>query len=168
MRAEIDFAEFVRNSGTSLLRTAFLLTGERHTAEDLVQDTLTALYPKWARVNGADEPLAYVRQSLVNRFLSSRRKASSRDVLLASIPNRPDLRDVAATVIDRETLMSMLATLPERQRAAVVLRYLNDLSDEDIAAHLSCRTATVRSLISRGFATLRAEFAATIADRNTA
>jgi RNA polymerase sigma-70 factor (sigma-E family) len=152
---ELGFAEFVRAHTAALVRTAYLLTGNGHAAEELVQDTLVKLYPKWERVQAAEVPLAYVRRSLANAFINERRRPRSRDVSVEVVPDRADDYDATRQVTDRDELWSMLLALPSRQRAALVLRYFSDLSDEQIAETLDCRMGTVRSLISRGLATMR-------------
>jgi len=152
---ELGFADFVRMHTAALLRTAYLLTGDAGAAEELVQDTLVRLYPKWDRVQAADLPLAYVRRSVTNAFVNERRRASSRDIRFEVVPERMDMRDVMATIADRDELWPLLQALPARQRAALVLRYFHDMSDDQIAAELECRAGTVRSLISRGLATMR-------------
>ena len=149
------FAAFVREHTPALLRTAYLLTGDAVNAEELVQDTMVRLYPKWDRVEAADVPLAYVRRSLANGYVNQRRRASRREFAFAEVPENADQRDPFGQLADRDAIWAGLATLPERQRAALVLRYFEDLADEDIAAALGARVGTVRSLISRGLATLR-------------
>lgn len=149
------FADFVRANTSSLLRTGYLLTGSHAAAEELVQDTLVQLYPKWDKVAAAELPLAYVRRSLTNRFINGTRRASYREALLEFVPDRGDGRDDVTLLVEREALWSLLRTLPDRQRAALVLRFFHDLPDDEIATALSCRAGTVRSLISRGLATLR-------------
>jgi RNA polymerase sigma-70 factor (sigma-E family) len=149
------FAPFVRAYTPTLLRTAYLLTGNRSAAEDLVQETLVHLYPKWDKVAAADAPLAYVRRSMSNNFVNGTRRASSRELVLETVPDARDQRDEMSQVVDREALWGLLRTLPDRQRAALVLRFFHDLPDEEIAVALGCRLGTVRSLISRGLATLR-------------
>jgi RNA polymerase sigma-70 factor (sigma-E family) len=154
-RAVDGFAAFVRANTPALLRTAYLLTGSAAAAEELVQDTLVRLLPKWDRVAAADLPLAYVRRCLANGFVNAQRRPSRREFAVDEVPDRPSDWDAAAQLAERDELWSLLATLPERQRAALVLRYFHDLADDDIAAALGCRTGTVRSLISRGLAALR-------------
>ena len=151
-----DFAAFVRAHSRSLYGTAFLLTGSAPAAEELLQDTLAALYPKWARVTAADQPVAYVRRTLANRFVSARRRPSARDVSVWELPDGPTDLDLAGLVADRRLLWQLLSTLSERQRTAIVLRYFHDLPDAEIALAVGCRQVTVRSLISRGLAELRA------------
>jgi RNA polymerase sigma-70 factor (sigma-E family) len=152
---EREFAPFVRANTATLLRTAFLLTGNAPAAEELVQDTLVRLYPKWHLVSAADVPVAYVRRSLTNAFVNERRRPASREVTLDVLPDRRDPRDAGADLADRDELWGLLRTLPDRQRAALVMRYFDDLPDDQIAGALGCRAGTVRSLISRGLASLR-------------
>jgi RNA polymerase sigma-70 factor (sigma-E family) len=151
-----QFESFVRANATSLLRTALLLTGNHHDAEELLQDTVTHLYPKWNRVASADAPLGYVRRSLTNRFLNSR-SARHRDLTMWELPEGWDGQDLGQTVTRHLFIWQMLGGLNRRQRAAIVLRYYHDLSDEQIAESLECAPATVRSLISRGLAAMRAD-----------
>jgi RNA polymerase sigma-70 factor (sigma-E family) len=156
VRAESGFAAFVYEYTPALLRTAYLLTGNGNAAEELVQDTLVRLYPKRDRVERADVPLAYVRRSLANAFVNQQRRASRREFAYGDLPERVDDRDDFRQVIDRDEIWHRLASLPDRQRAALVLRFFEGLSDDDAADALGCRAGTVRSLISRGLATLRA------------
>jgi RNA polymerase sigma-70 factor (sigma-E family) len=152
---EVGFAGFVRENTPALLRTAYLLTGNGGRAEELVQDTLVRLYPKWDRVAAADVPLAYVRRSLTNAYINQSRRASRREFAYEDVPERTDPRDVLSQLADRDEIWAGLKLLSDRQRAALVLRFFEDLSDEQIAAALNCRIGTVRSLISRGLALLR-------------
>lgn len=153
--ADSDFAEFVEQHTDSLLTTAYLLTRDRPAAEELLQDVLVALYPQWHKVLAADSGLAYVRRSLVNRFLNQRRRAGT-ELPLAELPETGSRTDFTVGVADREQVRRALATLPDRQRAAVVLRYYYDYPDQQIADALGCRIGTARSLISRALAGLRA------------
>jgi RNA polymerase sigma-70 factor (sigma-E family) len=155
MDGDPSFTVFVRAYTSALLRTAYLLTGTAAGAEDLVQDTLVRLYPKWESVEDADVSIAYVRRSLVNAFLNQTRRPASRDLVFDVLPERAEGRDVVTQLDDRDQIWTLLRTLPERQRAAVVLRFFHDLPDEQIGAALGCRVGTVRSLISRGLAALR-------------
>ncbi|HEV2888433.1 MAG TPA: SigE family RNA polymerase sigma factor [Jatrophihabitans sp.] len=151
-----EFSVFVRSHSTALLRSAYLLTGDRASAEDLVQDTFLRLFPRWSRVVAADVPLAYVRRSMMNNFLNSRRRAGH-EVLLAELPERGYDPDLAGPLSDRELVRGLLADLPPKQRAVLVLRFYDDLSDAQIAAELGCRQGTVRSIVSRSLGVLRAE-----------
>jgi RNA polymerase sigma-70 factor (sigma-E family) len=162
-RADAHFAEFVQLRTDALLTTAYLLTKDRAAAEELVQDTLVALYPQWQRVAAADSAAAYVRRSLVNRFLNQRRRPSSAELVLAALPERAGT-DFSQLLVDRDLLRRILAGLPDRQRVAVVLRYFHDYSDQQAADAMGCRVGTVRSLISRALAGLRGDPAFTDTD----
>ena len=151
----MEFSGFVREHTSALLRTAYLLTGDGAAAEELVQDTLVRLYPKWDLVRDVEAPLAYVRRSLANGFVNHTRRASRREIAVEVLPERNDGVDRPGQVDDRDELWVLLRGLPERQRAALVLRYFHDLPDAEIGAALGCRAGTVRSLVSRGLATLR-------------
>ena len=151
------YVVFVRQHADALFRTAFMLTGNQVDAEELLQDTLALLYPRWTQVVGARSPLAYVRRSLANRLVSVRRRPSSREASLSALGGRSALPDLADAVADRDQMWQMLATLSARQRAALVLRYLYDMPDEEIADALGCRPATIRSLTSRAAASLRTQ-----------
>lgn len=157
MAVDEAFAVFVREHNASLYRTAFLLTGSHTAAEDVLQETLTYLYPRWDRVQAADSAVAYVRRSLTNRFVSSTRQRAGRDLSMWDLPDGWDGQDLSETVANRELVWQLLGSLPARQRAAMVMRYFHDLPDDEIAASLGCRAATVRSLVSRGMALLRAQ-----------
>jgi RNA polymerase sigma-70 factor (sigma-E family) len=152
---ERGFAGFVRANTPALLRTAYLLTGNTGAAEELVQDTLVRLYPKWHRVEAAAAPVAYVRRSLANAFVNQVRRPASREVAVDIMPERPYATDPMDQLADRDEVWTLLRFLPARQRAALVMRFFHDLPDEEIAAALGCRTGTVRSLISRGLASMR-------------
>jgi RNA polymerase sigma-70 factor (sigma-E family) len=155
VEAELEFAGFVRAHSATLFRTAFMLTRERSAAEDLVQETFARLYPVWARVAHADVPLAYVRRTLVNTFLNGKRGGRGREILLAEAPDRVGDPDPAINVSDQALVRELLDRLGPRPRAVLVLRYLHDLTDAEIAADLGCRQATVRSIASRALSSLR-------------
>lgn len=160
-----QFSQFVEDRTDSLLGTAYLLTRDRQAAEELVQDTLVALYPRWSRVAQAQSPIAYVRRSLINRYLNQQRSGAASELVIdftaAGAPERRPDPDFALRVDDRDQLRRVLSTLPARQRAAVVLRYFHDLSDQQVAETMGCRATTVRSLISRALSTLRGDAAIT-------
>jgi RNA polymerase sigma-70 factor (sigma-E family) len=161
MMSEQDgFSDFVRAHTSDLLRSAYLLTGDVPLAEDLVQDTLLALYPKWGRVREAQLPLAYVRRSMANAFINARRgkyNAARRELLFADPPDRAVSIDPIGQFSDGQLVNQLLASLAARPRTVLVLRYLHDLSDEQIAADLGMRSGSVRSIVSRSLATLRAQ-----------
>ena len=155
MTETTGFEEFVRMHATDLLRSATLLATGPDRGQELLQDTLAHLYPRWDKVAAADVPLAYVRRAMVNRLVSTSRIPRNREIAMAEPPERGHGADPADTVVRRDAVWHMLATLSERQRAAVVLRYFNDLPDEQIADILGCRVVTVRSVISRALAEMR-------------
>lgn len=154
---DAEFSAFVRAHTSGLLKSAFLLTRDVTAAEDLVQDTFVRLQPKWSRVAGAAMPLAYVRRSMLNNFLNSTRSKASQERPVAAIPELADEGDLAGRVTDRVLVAGLLDSLPPRQRAVLVLRFFHDLGDEQVAAEVGCRQATVRSIVGRGLAALRAE-----------
>jgi RNA polymerase sigma-70 factor (sigma-E family) len=155
--ADADFATFVRTHSTALLRAAVLLTGDRVDAEELVQDTMVRLFPKWRQVQAADVPLAYVRRSLTNNFLNGRRRRSAQDLLLAEPPERGYEPGFDQQLSDRDLVRDLLDGLSAKQRAILVLRYYEDLDDIEIASMVGCRRGTVRSIISRSLSQLRTE-----------
>jgi RNA polymerase sigma-70 factor (sigma-E family) len=156
----VTFEGFVAAKGPALLRVALMLCGDPHRAEDLVQSTLARLYRRWSRVEASTEPEAYVRAAVVNEFLSWRRRRSSAEVPISDVARRADEAgggaDPAGGHAARDAAWRLLATLPRRQRAVLVLRYYEDLPDAEIAAVLGCSASTVRSTASRALATLRA------------
>jgi RNA polymerase sigma-70 factor (sigma-E family) len=160
MEGGIDFPSFVRANTPALFRSAYLLTRDRSSAEDLVQETFTRLYPQWSRVANAQVPLAYVRRSIVNTFLNTRRGSAGHEVLFADPPDRPGAPDLAVGVTDRDLVRALLDTLSAKQRAVIVLRFFHDLTDAEIAADLGCRQGTVRSIVSRALAMLREDLRA--------
>jgi RNA polymerase sigma-70 factor (sigma-E family) len=159
MDSDERFTAFVREHTPALLKTAYLLTRNANEAEELVQDTLAWLYPRWQQVEFAEHQLAYVRKAVVNRFLAGRRRMSATEVRFDAarepISDRPAVRDRTAEVDERIALWALMGELSERQRAALVLRFFHDLPDDEVAGVLDCRVGTVRSLISRALSTLR-------------
>ena len=155
----MTYEEFADSRLGALLRYAVMLTGERHTAEDLVQETMVRVQLNWRRVAASDSPDGYVRKMLTNQFIDLRRGSWLRRVLLRAEPDpvRAEQSDHAAETAERDRVWGMLAKLPRRQRAAVVLRFYEDLPDAEIAEVLGCAVGTVRSSISRALTTLRAE-----------
>ncbi|WP_151773153.1 SigE family RNA polymerase sigma factor [Streptomyces abyssomicinicus] len=157
MQTELEdrFQEFVQARWPRLVRTAYLLTGDRHLAEDLTQTALAKAYRSWRRVLRADSPEAYVRRILVSCNSDRFRKRRVPEALTASVPERAG-RDEGERVDTRGTLLAALAALPARQRAVIVLRYWEDLSESETAATLGCSVGTVKSQAARGLAKLRA------------
>jgi RNA polymerase sigma-70 factor (sigma-E family) len=144
----------VEARGGALLRTAvFLCAGDRSAAEDLVQASLVRAYVAWNRVRDEAARDAYVRRILVRE--SYRRRPFGTGVL----EERPEPRDDHGSVEDRLDLFPLLAELPRQQRAVVVLRYYEDLSERDIADALGCSPGSVKRHASRALATLRTRLA---------
>src|SRR5580693_2324427 len=148
-----DFSAFVVSRWPGLVRLAFGLTGDRWAAEELAQATLARAYVAWRRVSRADDPDAYLRRILVNT--SNRRFRRHRVAEQSGDPPETAVEDAADLVGERTTLLAALRQLPPRQRAVVVLRYWEDLTDAQIAATLGCSPGTVRSQLSRALAKLR-------------
>jgi RNA polymerase sigma-70 factor (sigma-E family) len=152
---EDRFREFVQARWPHLVRTAYLLTGDRHLAEDLTQTALAKAYRSWRRVLRADSPEAYVRRILVSCNSDRFRKRRVPESLTAAVPERADL-DEGDRADTRGTLLRALAALPARQRAVIVLRYWEDLSESETAGTLGCSVGTVKSQAAKGLAKLRA------------
>ena len=131
------------------------VAGSRAEAEDLVQTALTNAFIRWRRIR-RDEALAYLRRSILNANISRWRRHRGAELTLADVPEAPARRPDTDGVDDRQTLLPLLRALPPRQRAVLVLRYLCDLPDDEIATTLGISAGTVRSQAFRGLATLRA------------
>lgn len=158
MSDDLAFERFVREHTPALFGTALLLTGNRLEAEELLQDTLARLYPKWARVMAAESPIAYVRRSVVNRYVSLKRSPESRTESNWEVPDCWDGTDLGEAVATSRTVWQLLGALPPKQRAAVVMRYFDDVPVADVARALGVRPASVRSLVSRGIAAMRSAY----------
>ena len=135
-----------------LRRTAFLLCGDWHTAEDLAQTALTKVFVSWRRIRRQEAVHAYTNRTLVNAYLAHRRLKRTGEILTASFPERA-ARDPAPET--RMLLLDALATLPPRTRAVVVLRYWADLSVDQAAAALGCSPGNVKSQSARALDKLR-------------
>lgn len=153
----MTFDEFLRTQLDPLSRYARVLTGSRDAAHDLVSDTLLGVQQNWQRIGEMDYPAAYVRRTLSGRFLSERRRWYSRLVRSTDPGELPagSTRDAGGRVDDRDELGVLLAGLPPQQRAAIVLRYYLDLTDDEIADELGVSAGAVRTYVSRGLAALR-------------
>src|SRR5690349_248554 len=154
-----SFDDFVTGRSTGLLRTAYLLTHDRALAEDLVQTALSKAWFAWGRIEG--RPEAYVRRIMVNTYSSWWRRRWNGEEATADLPERgagqgfrpgEDVR-----VDDRTDLWRALARLPRRQRAVVVLRFYEDLSEAETADIMQCSVGTVKSQASRALAKLRVD-----------
>lgn len=156
MDDEAGFREFVAARLAKLSGTAYLLAGDHHAAQDLVQSTLVKMARHWDRVSRLGSPDAYVRKALYREFVSSRRLSRSRETLTAAPVDRPGVRDEADDAIRRLLLRQALARLTVLQRAVIVLRFYEDLSGADIAEALGCSLGTVKSQTHHALARLRA------------
>jgi RNA polymerase sigma-70 factor (sigma-E family) len=153
MGDEADFTEYVRAHAPWLRKVAYLLCGDWHRADDLVQVGVTKLYTNWHRANRAWNLNGYARRTLVNTFLAEQRTSWRRLV---------DLRETDDDVVVRDPdqdaaldLRHALTSLPPRQRATVVLRYYCDMSVDEVARTLGCSAGTVKSQTAHGITALR-------------
>lgn len=163
----MTFEEYARAQRPALLRFATVLAGDGYAAEDLVQIVLGKAYERWDRIEVVDLPHAYVRRMVVNEFLSWRRRllrAVPTEDLDGLLSHTPDHADAHARHLE---LLHLLHGLPRRQRAAVVLRYYEGLSDREIATALGCGESTVRSNLSRALNSLRVAAQPVSADHET-
>lgn len=153
---DADFASYLEARQPALLRTAYLLTGSRHGAEDLVQETMAKLYLSWDKVRRVESIDAYVRRSLINEHNSLWRRAWKRnEVTTDLVPDRTPSTD-AHDDGTGAALWSFVQTLPRKQRAVVVLRYYEEMSEAETAEALGISVGTVKSQASRALAALRA------------
>ncbi|MEU2704599.1 MULTISPECIES: SigE family RNA polymerase sigma factor [Micromonospora] len=147
------FAEYFAARSDAMRGTAYLLCGDWHRAEDLVQTTFTKLYLVWNRVSRHDVLDSYVRQILIRLFLDERRRGWwRRERVSGADAEGPAPADAPE---DRLVMLQALAAVPPRQRAVLVLRYWEDLSIEETATVLNCSPGTVKSQAVRGLDTLR-------------
>ena len=149
-----EFSAFVASRHHALLRTAFLLTGSRSTAEDLVQTALTKTYLAWGRIERREAAEGYVRRTMVNTYTSWWRRHRGREHPVAVMPEVAGREDVSAAV-ERSVLWPHLRALSRGQRAVLVLRYYEDLTEAEIARVLGCSPGTVKSQASRALRILR-------------
>ncbi|MFG3709162.1 SigE family RNA polymerase sigma factor [Micromonospora sp. NPDC047670] len=151
--SEQEYVDYVSARIPALRRLAYLLAGDEHRADDLVQQTITTLYVKWRRARAADRLDAYVRTMLVRTYLNERRLAWARVRLFREAPEPPPFEDDG--VEERQVVRAALSQVPRRQRAVLVLRFYHDLPVDEVAEMLGCSSGTVKSQTSRGLATLR-------------
>lgn len=151
---EQHFTQFVQAIAESLRRTAFLMCGNWHTAEDLAQETLAKAYAHWHRISQMENPDAYVRRILVNEMRQRWRRRRD-DPLPAEASGEPSVSDSTDEIARRAELFQALLALPLRQRATVVLRHLDGLSERETATVLGCSEGTVKSQNHKALAALR-------------
>ena len=152
-----DFESFVRQAGPGLLRFGHVLTLDRSAAEDLSQETFIRVGLSWSRVRADGNPVGYAQRTMVNLFLNRRRRRTEIPVGIPPDTRHEDRR--FAAVDATEMVRQLLADLPPKQRAAIALRYVADISDDEIGRLLGCTPQTVRSQVSRGLAALRHQLA---------
>ena len=158
MNAEVEgFAQFVEARQRGLQRTAWLLTGDWALAEDLVQTALARSWPRWERIRLRGDPEIYVRRVMVNTWASWSRRRWRGERASAAVPDGPAPGDVAAEVAVRMAVRSSLASLTRRERAVLVLRVFDDLSEVQVAQALGCAVGTVKSTMARAAARLRSD-----------
>jgi len=156
MRERTDFDEFVAARSSRLLRTAYLLTRDHALAEDLLQTALAKAWFAWSRIEGDPEP--YVRKVLVNTFASWWRRKWNGEHAYADPPEPAAPATGAHEAVDqRQDLWTAMGRLPRRQRAVIVLRYVEDLSEAETARLLGISTGTVKSQTSKALASLRVD-----------
>lgn len=149
--------DFVRASWPRLLGTARMLTGDPHEAEDLTQATLVKVVAAWPRIQRRDDPTVYARRVMINLATSRwrRRRRTHYQDLLRREGLAEHAPDHAGGISDRDAVWRVMATLPARMRAVLVLRYYEDLTEAETAEILECSVGTVKSQASRGLARLR-------------
>jgi RNA polymerase sigma-70 factor (sigma-E family) len=159
MNTDQDFAEFVAARWSSLYRLAYLLAASPTGAEDLLQTTLEKAYVNWPKISKLAFPEAYVRRMLANTLVSSRRRAWTGE---QSSDKLDEFADVSAEVpvLDRSLIWPLVCALPDRQRAVIVLRYYEDLTEAQTADALGCAAGTVKSQSSAAIGALRRALAA--------
>jgi len=150
---EAGYVEYVSGRMTSLRRLAYLLCQDWHAADDLVQIAVTRLFAHWGRAHRMDNLDAYLRKILVHAFISQRRSAWGRRVVLAEFP--PEAPGAGADTDAAMDVRDALLGVPPRQRATLVLRFYCDLDVEQAATALGCSAGTVKSQTAKGLAAMR-------------
>lgn len=150
-----DFDGWLASRSLGLLRFAYLVTGSQDAAEDAVQTALAKACEHWSRISRTDDQDAYVRRMIVNAQISWWRKSRKREQPVAEPRPTTYAADPAVAISQSDAVWRLCSTLPKRQRAAVVLRYYDDLTYAEIAAVLACPEATVRSYVHRALTALR-------------
>jgi RNA polymerase sigma-70 factor (sigma-E family) len=149
------FAQFVEARQRALQRTAWLLTGDWAVAEDLVQTALVRSWPRWERIRRRDDPEIYVRRAMVNTWASWRRRRWWGERPSEVVPDAQAAGDMAAEVAVRVVVRGALRSLTARQRAVLVLRVYDDLTEAQVAQVLDCAVGTVKSTMAQAVARLR-------------
>jgi RNA polymerase sigma-70 factor (sigma-E family) len=153
--SEAEFAEYFRARREVVRRTAYLLCGDWHRADDLAQSAFVALHRRWLRIRDRGALDAYVRRTLVRAVVNESRRPWRRERFVAEVPEPPGSGGHADAVATRQALLAALARVPARQRAVLVLRYLEGLDVAATATALGCSDGTVKSQTARGLEALR-------------
>ena len=157
---EADYEAFYVSEWPRLFRLTYAISGDVGRAEDAVQSAMAKAYSSWRRVRSADHPEAYVRRMAVNEVLSDRRRGWWKAERAGHVPDTGGAGSAEQHVVDRAELWEALIRLAPRQRAVLVLRYYEDLSEQRIAEILGCSQGTVKSQASDALATLRRRYQA--------
>lgn len=155
MDPNYSFREFMTAHQQSLMRTAYLLTGDAHLAEDLLQSVLLKMLGRWHKSAHVASPQAYARKALVNQYISWRRRLVRTAELPSAEPPERSHSSEESTIV-RLAMRQALAQLPPKQRAVIVLRYYEDLTEHETAKLLNCSIGTVKSQAHDALARLRA------------
>ena len=162
---DTDFADFFVATWPRLFRTTYAIAGDRESAEDALQSAYAKAFASWRRVRAADHPEAYVRRMAVNELVNVRRRAWWRaERSYAEPPEPPPVSAPEPGTGARDAVWTAVCSLPPRQRAVVVLRYYEQLSEAEIAEVLGCSRGTVKSQASRALRALRTHRTLDIAD----
>lgn len=167
-RDEREFAEYFTGRREAVRRSAYLLCGDWHRADDLAQTAFVALHRHWRKIRDRGALDAYVRRTLVRAVIDESRRPWRRERFTDEVPERADTAggapELADTVATRAALAGALRRVPPRQRAVLVLRFLEGLDVNAVAEALGCTEGTVKSQTARGLAALRTELGAAIDD----
>jgi RNA polymerase sigma-70 factor (sigma-E family) len=158
------FREFVEARSAAMLQSAWLLTGHPANAQDLLQTALAKTYLRWTHIKHPDAAEAYVRRVMVTTFISWNRRRWTAERPTGALPESAALHDPYAAAELRADVARALDTLPRRQRAVVVLRYFDDLTEAKVAEALNCSIGTVKSQTARALTALRASGLAELND----
>ncbi|GAB2691806.1 SigE family RNA polymerase sigma factor [Kitasatospora kifunensis] len=166
MREPEGFQEYVRGRQRSLLRSAYLITGDPHLAHDLVQSALVRAWPRWERISRLENVDGYVYRVLVTTWTSWKRRRWHGEIPHGQVPDGAAVADPQDTSAERVTVAEALRALPPRQRAVVVLRFYADLTEAQTAEAMGCSVGTVKSQTAKALAALRRSAAAMTVERS--
>jgi RNA polymerase sigma-70 factor (sigma-E family) len=161
------FAEYVEACSATLFRTAFLMVGDHQLAQDLVQEALVKTLMAWPRLNDRENLHAYTRRIIVTTSISWRRRRSFHERPVQVLPERPG-PDFAESMVTHDVVVAALRTVPPRQRAAIVLRYYQDLTETQTAEAMGCSVGAVKSQVAAGLRRLRESLGPTFDNAITA